>query len=121
MFPEKSVKLWERAYNIASALKHSELKENVKALLMPKYLQIAQDLKLMKNFEEALSTVQKAKILGRNSEVNYQEALIYSELGKIDLSQKSFEEALQIEPDNDNYNGNAINSNLNKLESNEQR
>ncbi|MBI3590737.1 MAG: tetratricopeptide repeat protein [Candidatus Melainabacteria bacterium] len=103
VFPERSVELWERAYNVASALKNSELKESVKALLMPKYLQLAQDLKSIKSFDEALNILQKAKILGKNAEVNYQEALIYSELGKINLSQKNFEEALQIEPDNDNY------------------
>lgn len=103
ILPDKSVELWEKAYNIAHAHRQSELMETIKALLMPKYFQIAEAFKVDKKYEDSLNTLEKGRILGKNAELNYQEALIYSELGKIDLSCREFEEALQVDPENDNY------------------
>ena len=103
VLPDKSVELWETAYNIAHALKRPELKESLKALLLPKYLQIVENLKSEKNYDEALSVLNKAKVLGKSAEVNYELAKIYTELGKAEQFQKCYEEAIQLEPENDEY------------------
>ena len=103
IFPEKSIELWEKAFNIASALGKSELKESLKALLLPKYFQIADNLRSRKMYEDAVSILQKARVLGKSAELDYKEAVIYGDLGEINLAQRQFEEALQLEPENDNY------------------
>lgn len=103
VLPEKSTGLWERAYNVANALKENELKETIRALLLPKYFQLAEELRLKKQYKEALDVLHKGEIIGKNADINYQEALIQGELGKIKLAQKLFEEAIQLEPTNTNY------------------
>ena len=103
VLPEKSIELWQKAYSIAYALKESELKESLKALILPRYFQIISDLRLNKKYSEALEVLSKAKVICKNAEVNYQEALVYYDLGKLDLAQKKFEEAIQLEPENENY------------------
>lgn len=101
--PENSVEIWERAYNISHTLKEKELKESIKALLLPKYIELVESLRLKNKYQDALSVLSKAKILGNNAEVNLHEGIILAELGKIDLAEEKFEEALQLEPDNDNH------------------
>lgn len=103
VLPESSTEIWEKAYNISSALKERELKESIKALLLPKYIELVEDLRLKNKYEEALSVLSKARILGKNGELDLQEAIIFAELGKIDLAEQKFEEALQLNPDNDNF------------------
>ena len=103
IIPDKSIELWEEAYNIAHALKESELKEGLRALLLPKYFQIAEGLKTKKKYQEVLSVLNRARALGKSAEVNYQEAKLYTETGKFDLAQKHFEEAIELEPENDDY------------------
>ena len=100
---DNSVELWEKAYNIANALKEQELKESLKALLLPRYFQAVEDLRQEKKYNEALEILNNAKAIGVNAEVNYLEALTYNDLGKIDLAQRQFEEAIQLEPGNDDY------------------
>ncbi len=100
---KKSVLLWEKAYNIAHALKEHKLTEDLRALLLPRYFQIATNLKLNKKYIKALSVLKKAHILGKNAKVSFQEGLINFKLGKIDLAQKQLEEAIQLESDNDDY------------------
>ena len=100
---EKSVEIWEEAYNIAYTLKAKELKSTIKALLLPKYLQEVEQLKEEKKFNEAIAVLRKATILGKNAHVLYAKAVINNELGNIDLAKKQFEEAIQLNPENDNY------------------
>ncbi len=101
--PEKSTELWERAFSIASALKKSELKEDLRTLLMPKYFQLIETYKAEKKYDDALNVISKALVLGKNAELNYQEALIYNSLGNLKKAEEKFEKALQLEPDNDSY------------------
>lgn len=103
ILPEKSIELLEDAFNIAHTLKKSELKDTVKALLLPRYFQISEDLKSKKKFTEALDILKNAEITGKNPEVSFQEALIYSEIEKIDLAKRKFEDAIQLDSENDNY------------------
>ncbi len=103
VLPEKAVSLWESAYKEAKAKKELELMENLKALLLPKYLQLEADFREEKQYVEALEVLKKALALGRNSEVLYRQALVSYELGKVEVAQKAFEEAIQLEPENDNY------------------
>lgn len=103
ILPEMSIELWEKAFNISYALKDSELKESIKALLLPKYFQHAEDLKLQKKYLEALSALKKSEIVGKNAEIDFREAVIYHELMETDLTQEKFEEAIQLDPNNDNY------------------
>ena len=100
---ENSTEIWERAYNIANALKDSELKESIRALLLSKYFQLAEKLRLEKNYKDALDILNKSKIIGKNAEVVFQEAQIYNELGKANLAESQFEEAIQLDPENNNY------------------
>lgn len=103
LFPEKSIELWEKAFNIAYAMKKPELKETLKTLLLPKYFQIAEALKNEKKYDSALEILNKVLILGKNAEVNCQLALVYGDLGKTGLAKKYFEEALDLDPTNDSY------------------
>lgn len=103
VLPDESIKLWENAFNIASALKDNELKESLKALLLPKYLQQAKDLQLENKIESAFEILDKAKVLGKNADINLQEALLYKSLGKMELASKKFEEALQLDGENEEY------------------
>lgn len=103
VLPEDSVKLWENAFNIASALKDKELKESVKALLLPKYLQQVKDLQVQNMTDQAFEVLDRAKVLGKNADVNLQEALLYKSLGKMELAGKKFEEALQLDSENEEY------------------
>ncbi len=103
LLPEKSLSLWEKGFNISNAIKEPELKESLKALLLPKYFQIAEDLKKQKKYQAALEILNRARVLGRCAEVNYEKAKLYIELGKIDQAQKLFEDAIQLEPENDDY------------------
>ena len=100
---ENSTEIWERAYNIANALKDSELKESIRALLLSKYFQLAEKLRLEKNYKDALDILNKSKIIGKNAEVVFQEAQIYNELGKANLAESQFEEAIQLDLENNNY------------------
>lgn len=99
----KSIEIWERAYNIASAIKDLELRESLRALLLPKYFQEVEELNSKKRFEEALQVLKKADVVGTNAEVHYLKAMIYSQTGQINLAEKYFEEAIQLQPDNDDY------------------
>ncbi len=101
--PEKSTELWERAFSIASALKKAELKEDLRTLLMPKYFQLIEKYKAEKKYDDALNVILKALILGKNAELNYQEAIIYNTLGNVEKAEEEFEKALQLEPENDSY------------------
>ena len=103
ILPDKSFELWEKGYNIAFALKEKELKESLKALLLPKYIQLVEELRSRKNYKEALEVLNKSKIFGKSADVTYQEAVILAELEKVDLALKKFEDALQLDPTNDNY------------------
>ncbi len=103
VLPEKSVLLWEKAYNIAYALRETELKESLKALLLPRYFEIVNGLKAKKDFDEAINILNKAKLIGKNAETNFQEALLYADIGKLDQAQNQFEEAIQLDPENENY------------------
>lgn len=103
VLPDESIKLWEVAFNIASALKDNELKESIKALLLPKYLQLAKDFQADNKTDMAFETLDKAKILGKSADINLQEALMYKSLGKIELASKKFEEVLQIDGENEEY------------------
>lgn len=103
VLPEKSVLLWEKAYNIAYALRETELKESLKALLLPRYFEIVNGLKAKKDFNEAVNVLKKAKLIGKNAETNFQEALLYADIGKTEQAQNQFEEAIQLDPENDNY------------------
>lgn len=103
LLPEKSLEFWEKAYNIANHLKETELKQSIKALLLPQYLTAVENLKINKKYDEALDILNSAEIFGKNAEVKYLKAIIYSELGKMDLACGQFEEALQIEPNNEDY------------------
>lgn len=100
---DESIKIWENAFNIASALKDNELKESIKALLLPKYLQQAKDFQTENKIELAFEVLDKAKILGKNADINLQEALMYRSLGKMELANKKFEEALQLDGENEEY------------------
>jgi len=99
----EAVKIWEGAFNVAAALKENELKESLRGLLMPKYLQLVKDLRAEKKNEDALDVLERAEVLGKNAEVTFQEALIYRDLEKIEIASKKFEEAIQIEDENDEY------------------
>ena len=101
--PERSIELWEKGFNIAHAINETELKENFKALLLPKYFQIAEDFKEQKRYKDALETLDRVMALGKCAEVNFEQAKLYIELGKIDQAQKFFEDAIQLEPENDDY------------------
>lgn len=101
--PHVSVEILEKAFNIADALKDTELKESIKGVLLPKYFQTVESLKLGKKYEEAQSVLDKASILGKNAEVNFQKAILYNEAGKVELAQSYFEEALQLEDSNNEY------------------
>lgn len=103
ILPENSTELWEEGFNIAHALKESELKESIKALLLPKYFREVAELKKQKKYDEALKILNRAKALGKGADVSYEQAKLFTDIGKIDLAQNSFEEALQLEPDNDEY------------------
>ncbi len=103
ILPEKSVKLWKLGFNIASAIKEPELKESLKALLLSKYFEMVGSLKDKKKYKEALEVLSRAKSLGKCAEVNFEQAKLYIELGKINQAQKLFEDALQLEPENDTY------------------
>lgn len=103
ILPEKSVDLWEKGFNIAHAIHQSELKESLKALLLPKYFQIAENLTEQKKYKDALETLDRARALGKSAEINYEQAKLYLKIGKTDQAQKLFEDAIQIEPENDNY------------------
>ncbi|GEM_PF-3544899 len=103
IIPEKSLELWEKAFFGASKLRQTEMKESIKALLLPKYFRLVSELKSENKINEALKVLKKAKLLGKNAEVYYQEALLLSELGDIDSAQRDFEEALHIDPENYNY------------------
>ncbi len=103
ILPEKSVALWEKGFNIAHAINELELKESLKALLLPKYFQIAEDLKGQKKYKDALEILDRARALGKSAAVNYEQAKLYVEIGKINQAQKLFEDAIQLEPENDNY------------------
>ena len=103
VLPESSTEIWEKAYNISHALKERELKESLKALLLPKYIELVEDLRLKDKHEDALRVLNKAKILGKNAQLDLQEAIIFADLGKIDLAEQKFEEALQLDPANDNF------------------
>lgn len=103
ILPENSVELWEEGFNIAHALKEPELKESIKALLLPKYFRTVDALKKEKKYDEALKILNRAKAMGKCAEVSYEQAKLFADIGKIDLAQSSFEEALQLEPDNDEY------------------
>lgn len=103
VFPKKTVELLEKAYNIATDLKQLELIEQLKALLLPKYIKLANDLRLISKYKESLNVLRKAEDLGKNAELSCQQALLYSDLGNIKLAHKKFEEALQLEPDNNSY------------------
>lgn len=99
----RSTEIWEKAYNLASAIKSTELKESIRALLLPKYFQEVDELKTKKRFNEALLVLKKADVVGINAEVNYLKATVYSQSGKSDLAQEYFEEAIEQKPDNDDY------------------
>ncbi|MBI2995525.1 MAG: hypothetical protein HYY52_02315 [Candidatus Melainabacteria bacterium] len=103
LLSEKSVDLWEKAYNIAHARKELELIESLKALLLPKYFQQAEGLKSKKLYEDALKILNKAELIAKNSEISFQKAIIYNQLGRLNLAHKYFEEALLLDPENDNY------------------
>ncbi len=103
ILPEESVKIWENAFNIASALHDSESKESLKALLLPKYLQIAKDFHLEGKYDEAIDILDRAKVVGKSAEVCFQEALVYKDLKKFELSAKKFEEAISLQEDNEDY------------------
>lgn len=103
VFPEKSVELLEKAYNIAKGLKQSELIEQLKTLLMPEYLKLANKLRLISKYKESMNVLQKAAELGKSAKLSCQQALLYNDLGDIKLAHKKFEEALQLEPDNNSY------------------
>ena len=103
LLPEKSVEIWEEGYNIAHALKEKELKEDLKALLLPKYIQKVEELRLKKHYNDALEVLNKSMVFGKNAEVNYQEAVTLAESGKPNLAFIKFEDALQLDPGNDNY------------------
>jgi len=60
-------------------------------------------LKSEEKNDEALKVFKKAKLLGKNAEVYYQEALLFNKLGDIESAQKDFEEALHIDSENNNY------------------
>ena len=100
---DKSVKLWEKAYNIANALKESELKESLKALLLPKYFQAVETLRQDMEYNAALEILKRAEVTGINPRINYLEALTYNDLGKIALAQKQFEETIELEPNDEDY------------------
>lgn len=103
ILPEQSIVLWEEAFNIAHAIKETELKESIKALLIPKYFETSDSLEQKKQYKEALEILNRAKVLGKCAELNYRQAKLYMELGEFDNAQRLFEEAIQIEPENDNY------------------
>jgi|SRR3989338_2593010 len=103
ILPEYSLVLWEKAYNIAYELKDTELKEGIKALLLPEYFHIAESLSNEKKYIEALDILKKARTIGRNAELNFQEGIVYGKLDKIGLAQRHFEEAISLDPDNVNY------------------
>lgn len=103
ILPEKSIELWEKGFSIAHAIKEPELKESLKALLLPKYFELADSLSEKKKYKDALEILNRAKTLGKCAEVNYKKAKLYVALGEIDNAQKLFEEALQLDPDNDDY------------------
>ena len=103
ILPEKSIELWEESFNIANTIEAPELKESIKALLLPKYFQIAEDLRKQKNYKDAFETLSRARVLGKSAEVNYEQAKVSIELGKFDQAQKLFEDTIQLEPENDDY------------------
>ena len=103
VIPEKSIELLESSYKIAKSLKNIELKNNVKALILPRYFQEVEKLKKEKKYDEALNVLKSADVLGKNPEVSYQKAIICVLQGKSELSHKNFEDALQLEPQNQKY------------------
>ncbi len=103
ILPERSLEVWEKGFNLANAINKPELKESLKALLLPKYFQMADDLKGQKKYKDALEILNKAGVLGKCAEVNYEQAKLCIELGKIGQAQKLFEDAIQLEPENDDY------------------
>ena len=103
VFPERSLELWEEAYVGARQIKDAELKERLKALLVPKYFYIAKDLRIEKKYEEALEILQKARSLSKNAGINYEMAISFSELGEVEKANDQFEQAIQLDPENDNY------------------
>ncbi len=103
VLPERAVVLWEKAFNIAHALSEIELKESLKALLLPKYFEVVKELKSKKDYEAALEVLKKAELLGKSAEVNFQKALLYSEIGKPEQAYSLFEDAIQLEQENNDY------------------
>lgn len=101
--PQKSTLIWERAYKISVALKEVELQKTLTTLLLPRYLEKAQEFKEVEEYEESITTLNKAEALGKNPEINIERAKIYSFLDRIDLAEADFEEALSTDPKNDDY------------------
>ena len=100
---DRSVDLWEEAYSIAHAAKASELKQGIKALLLPEYLKITEESFKKKNYEKALEILNKAEVLGKNAAVNFRKARLYDYLGNYSKAQEYFEEAIQLDQDNNDY------------------
>ena len=98
-----SEEIWEEAFNIAHALKKQEIKDSIKALLLPRYLERINYFKKEKQYQKALKVFERAKVLGPCPEVSFQEAKLLIELKRYDDAQKKFEEALQLAPENDEY------------------
>ena len=100
---DDSIDLWERAYNISHAAKALELKQGIKALLLPKYLKISEEFARMKKYDKVLEVLNKAEVLGKSAAVNFRKAKLYDYLGNLSEAQEYFDEAVQLEQDNNNY------------------
>lgn len=103
ILPDKALSLWEKGYVLASRLRNSELKETLKGLLIPKYLNIAGTLRKEKKYSDALEILNKASKYGENAEISFQKGVLYNKIGDLENAEKELEEAIQLNHENDDY------------------
>ena len=103
ILPDKSIELWEQSYNIANAVGDEDSKQSLRALLLPKYFRVVDECIVQGQYNDALDTLDKSQVLGQCAEVEYKQAKLHLTLKQYDLALRHFDEALQLEPDNNNY------------------
>lgn len=103
LLPERSLELWEKGYKISNLKNYEDDKKVLTSLLLPAYLKKSEYYFESANYDEALSLLNQAENIGKNGRINFTKAKIYNKLGHFNLAQEQYDQALELDPNNDNY------------------
>ena len=99
IYPEKSIKMWEKAYKSALKLKKkNDFKSKITILLLPAYFEKAEYYLSNKNYEKAINIISSAETISKNPYISLLKAKALSKAGRFELAQSEFEKALQQDP-----------------------